>query len=168
MLLQLHPKPTVFWIPPKDFWDIHFLFYLLIIWTCDQGLTFSLLNVVVAMWIEYLSKFTFWELHSHIDKTLLYLNLELVISGQTYSIIFEFYYWVVCDTCDSWNSYFGEFHGTFHILSIIGLNECRFMFFFKKQFTRNNCLNRVFVNFFYDIKHYKKNIYFLLVFATKF
>jgi len=96
-------------------------------------LTFSLLNVVVTMWIEYLSKFIFWEPHSHIDKTLLCLNLELVISKQTHSIIFEAYYWVVCDTCDSWNSYFGEFHGTFHILSIIGLNECWFMFFFKNN-----------------------------------
>ncbi len=111
-------------------------------------MTFSLLNVVVTMWIEYLSKFIFSELHSHIDKMLLCLNLELVRSGQTHSIIFEFYYWVVCDTCDSWNVYFGGLHGTFHILSIIGLNECSFMFFLKKQFIGNNCLNMVLVRFF--------------------
>jgi len=85
------------------------------------------------MCIEYLSKFIFWEPHSHIDEMLLCLNLELVISGQTHSIIFEAYYWVVCNTCDSWNSYFGEFHGTFHILCIIGLNEYWFMFFFKNN-----------------------------------
>jgi hypothetical protein len=130
-------------------------------------LTFSLSNVVI-MWIEYLSKFIFWELHSHIDKMLLCLNLELVINEQTHSIIFESYYWVMCDTCGSWNSYFGEFHGTFHILSIIGLNKCWFMVFFLKKFTRNNYLNRVFVRFFYDMKHYNKNIFFLLVLGTKF
>ncbi len=122
ILVQLHPKPTIFWIPPYGFWDIHFLFYLLLIWTCDKGLILLSLNVVVTMWIEYLSKLIFWELHCHIDKILLCLNLELVIRGQTHSIISKSYYWVICDTCDSWNSYFGELHGTFHILSIIGLN----------------------------------------------
>jgi hypothetical protein len=133
-----------------------------------KGWPFFLLNVVVTIWIEYLSKFIFWELHSHIDKILLCLNLELAISGQTHSKIFESYYWVVCDTCDSWNSYFGELHRTFHILSIIGLNECWFMFFFKNNLrviiVWIGCLWKKIC----DMKHYKKNIYFLLVFATKF
>jgi hypothetical protein len=124
MLVQLHPKPTIFWIPLEDFWDIRFLFYLLLIWTCDKRVDLFFIKMVVTMSNEYLSKFIFWELHSHVDKMLLCLNLELVISGQTHSLIVECYYWVVCFPCDSWNAYFGELYGTFHILSIIGLNEC--------------------------------------------
>jgi hypothetical protein len=126
-LYYIH-RLVVLCIPFKNFGIFDFLFDLLLVWTYDKRLIIFLVNVVATMWIEYLSKFIFWELHSHIDKMLLCLNFELVIKGRTHSIISKFYYWVIHNTCDSWDSYFGELHGTFNILTIIGLNECWFIF----------------------------------------
>jgi hypothetical protein len=112
------------------------------------------------MWIEYLSSSFFGNFIPILIKCCYVWTWNFTINEQTHSIIFESYYWVMCDTCGSWNSYFGEFHGTFHILSIIGLNKCWFMFFFLKKITRNIYLNSVFVRIFYDMKHYNKFYFF--------